>query len=134
MSATAEYPRWRRVWLVIGWLLLAILLVLSLVPLPQAAAGELLSDKAWHALAFMLLMLWFAGLYPRRRYLLVFLGLTAYGVLMELLQSQVPNRYAELADFYADVIGLLLGWGCALTPLSRWPLRLEQLLGVRPHD
>ena len=115
-------------------MLLAILLWLALVPLPEVAAGEMLSDKAWHALAFMLLMLWFSSLYPRRRYLLVFLGLTAYGVLMELLQSQVPNRYAELADFYAAVIGLLLGWGCALTPLSRWPLRLEQLLGVRPHD
>ncbi len=126
--------RWRRFWLAAGCLLLMVLLGLALVPLPQMVTGELLTDKVWHALAFALLMLWFAGLYPRHRYLLVFLALTAYGVLMELLQAQVPNRYAEFADLLADLVGLATGWLLAFTPLSRWPHFAEHLLGVRHHD
>ena len=130
MSPEFESPSWCTAWRVIGCLLLVALLALALLPLPAVVTGEILTDKVWHTLAFMLLMLWFAGLYPRRRYLVLFLLLLGYGVVMEFAQSLVPNRYAEVADLLADMLGLLLGWGLALTRLHRWPLWLEQRFGA----
>ncbi len=131
MTLPTDQLRWRTLWLLSGYLLLAAILVLALVPLPKMAATEVLSDKFIHFVVFAGLMIWFAPLYPKRRLWLLFVGLLTYGMLMELLQSQVPNRYAELADLAADIIGLSLGWALSLTPLRRWPLWVERQIGNR---
>lgn len=122
-------PKLRRWWLMTGFALMMFIMVLALIPMPEFVPGKLYSDKAGHLLAFAFLMLWFAGLFPRGQHWRVFLALLLYGVIMELLQSQVPNRYAEGADLLADVVGLCVGWLLARTALQRWPLWLEKLPG-----
>jgi len=107
--------------------LLLLIMFLAVRPLPAFVPGELYSDKAAHVLAFAFLMLWFGSLFPRRWHWRLFAILLIYGVIMELLQTQVPNRYAEGADLLADFIGVLTGWLLAGTAIRRWPLWIERL-------
>ncbi|QDX40816.1 VanZ family protein [Salarchaeum sp. JOR-1] len=44
----------------------------------------------------------------RRRFLLILGGAIAYGVLIELLQAPLPNRYYSPTDMLANTIGALL--------------------------
>lgn len=129
-AATTSLPRWRAVWLALGWLLLAAILVLALKPLPGDKIVEIWSDKVWHALAFLTLMVWFAGVYPRSRWRYVFLALLCYGLLIEGLQSFTPNRHVEFADVVANNVGAALGWVLARLGLERWCLWIERGAGL----
>jgi VanZ family protein len=40
----------------------------------------------------------------------VLIGLLAYGGLIEILQSLTPDRLAEWNDWFADMVGLPIGW------------------------
>ncbi len=69
-------------------------------------------DKAQHALAFLVLfglgLLAYSGRSTR-----VFLGLLAYGVLIELAQAATGWRYGDWQDWVADAVGVgtgYLGW------------------------
>ena len=48
---------------------------------------------------------------PARRALLVFVGAVAFGVLVEVLQGPLPNRYFSYGDMLADAVGALLATG-----------------------
>ncbi len=126
---TDVVPAMRRIWLALGCAQLVLIMVLAVMPLPVLVPVELLSDKVIHSLAFAFLMLWFASLFPRQQHWRVFSALLLYGLSMEAVQSQVPGRYAEGADLVADLIGLLIGLLLVRTPLHRWPLWLERMLG-----
>ena len=88
-----------------------ILTVALLWPLdrPPPAPG---SDKLVHlitfaALAFPLARTGRFGLLP------VFIGATAFGGGIELLQPSF-NRSAEVNDWVADIVGVIIGIGCGL--------------------
>lgn len=120
----------RKLWLSVGYLLVLNILILSLVPLDTAPTLTVpYSDKAAHALVFMLLMLWFSGLMPPRLYPRLFVALLAYGALIEFLQQFTPYRSLEFLDVVADAVGLLFGWGLALAGLNKWSRWLERLFG-----
>ena len=120
----------RRLWLSVGYLLVFNILILSLAPLDSAPTLTLpYSDKAVHALVFMLLMIWFSGLMPPRLYPRLFLVLLIYGGLIEFLQQFTPYRTLEFLDVVADFVGLSVGWGLALAGLNGWPRHLERLFG-----
>ena len=87
--------------------LLAVL-VLSLVPpsTPMPTTGW---DKTNHLLAFSVMAALGCQAF-RSRALRVLLGLLGYGVLIEVLQSLTPYRFAEWTDLLADALGLALGW------------------------
>lgn len=100
----------RLAWRVLLAVLLAVVSGLALTPGPPAGAG-LGWDKANHVLAFTALALCaslafdaVAGL-PRR----VALALLAYGVAIELAQSQIPGRSADGHDLVADGLGVAAG-------------------------
>jgi VanZ family protein len=124
MSTTL--PRYRLVWLLLGWGLLVGILVMALKPLPGIALVEIWSDKVWHALAFITLMVWFSGVYAPQHFAKVFFALLLYGILIEALQSFTPNRHAEFADIFANFTGASLGWVLAGLGLSRWCHWLER--------
>ena len=56
---------WFKLWSVIGWLLIATVIYLSLTPHPIEIDVEQ-GDKIGHALAYFAMMMWFAQLYQRR--------------------------------------------------------------------
>ena len=62
-----------------------------------------------HAMTFAVLAMLGCSAYPERK-VQVLLGLLAYGVLIELLQSLTDYRMAEALDVVADGVGILVGW------------------------
>jgi VanZ family protein len=65
-----------------------------------------------HVLAFALLGLAFGLGYPGRRLLLALVGV-AMAVLLEVLQSWVPGRHANLSDLMMNAIGVGAGLAAA---------------------
>ncbi|HLO95331.1 MAG TPA: VanZ family protein [Burkholderiaceae bacterium] len=97
----------RRLCLILFALSLLVISYLALSPTPPKAA-DLAWDKLNHFAAFGALAVLGGLSWPARKQLLA-AALLAYGVLIEILQTQVPGRSAEWADLLADGIGVLLG-------------------------
>jgi VanZ family protein len=105
--------------------MLLVVLVLSVVDLPMEVTGLEHSDKAIHALTYMGLMLWFAGIFRPRYRPILFLGLLLFGLLTEGVQSLTTSRSAQFFDFVSDAVGAGISWGLAIAGLSGWCLRVE---------
>lgn len=109
------------IWLTIG--LTAGIAALTLIPLeiPTDVPGN---DKIHHVLAFTILTLPCAALYPRAL-LRVVLAAALYGAAIEVIQPYV-GRQGESADFFADLLGI--GIGTALGLLLNFACR-NHILG-----
>ena len=100
----------RRRWRLLLGALLAVVSWLAFMPASAAPTVQHL-DKVQHLAAFMTLALvaslcWAPS---RRTELATMLGLLAYGLFIELVQSQLPTRSASVADWLADAAGVALG-------------------------
>ena len=116
-------------WYGCGLLLLALVALLSLVPV--SADAPRVNDKLLHFLIYTMLSSWFSLLANGRRGLgLVVTGLVAFGLAIEALQGMTPHRSAELADAVANSLGVLVGLGVFFTGLPRLLRALER--GWRP--
>lgn len=88
------------------------LTVAMLWPLDQPPPAPEGSDKLVHLIAFAALAFPLArtgriGLLP------VFIGASAFGSVIELVQPSF-NRSADVNDWLADIVGVILGIGCGL--------------------
>jgi VanZ family protein len=114
-----------RLWLVIGWMLGAAVLVVCLAParsLPQTGV----SDKIEHSIAYAVLSLWFAGLYPRSRYVIIGIGLFAMGVAIEWAQGAMQvGRHSDYRDVIANSLGIVGGLVLAALWLGGWAERID---------
>lgn len=126
-------PRHLRLWWSLGFALLALITALSLLPIRGPDLDLPNSDKLNHALAYSVLMLYFGQLVGGgwRRRLAVAAGLLAYGIVIELLQSQLPPRTAELADLAANIGGMAIGALLLPTALGRLLLTVDGRLPGR---
>ena len=109
------------------WLALAISTYLALTPSPPDLPVLRLSDVQLHAGAFTVLALALMLAYPGCRPWVAGLWLLAYGTGIELVQSLIVERSAELKDLIVDVLGISLGlWLARLVcaPLRALTLRL----------
>jgi hypothetical protein len=98
-------------WRVVGWVGVAALIVLSLVPEPPSFTEFQQEDKIGHVLAYAAIMLWFAQVnLSRGSRTLNALGLLALGVALEFVQGWTGERTFSLGDMGADAIGIALGW------------------------
>lgn len=119
----------RKAWLVLGWLWVAVLAYVSLMPDPPQPVRFLNADKLEHALAYCLLMLWFCQVYVRRtQRLFAATLLVAMGIAMEFLQGMTGYRSFEYADMLANSTGVMLGWMWARTGLGHIGRALETKL------
>ena len=110
MSEVLHDPRWRNAWRLLFLVVVCGASWLAFSPHPPPAA-DLGWDKANHFTAFGTLAViglqcFAAG--PRRRWI-VLAVLLAYGILIELVQSQIPGRDADAQDVLADMIGAVIG-------------------------
>jgi len=109
-------PRYRRIWLLLGWGMVFAVFVLSLIPL-DVDLGEG-RDKVAHFVAYGSMAFWFAMLFPgRARQLGWTLAFAAMGVGIEYLQRLTDYRTFDVADMVANGIGAALGFTLAQTPL-----------------
>src|SRR5262245_3957584 len=118
LQSTADMTA-NRIARVSGWLLVSAAVVLTLAPRafrPQTGVEHHLE----HVLAFALLGLAFGLGYPGRRLLLAVVGV-AMAALLEVSQSWVPGRHANLSDFVMNATGV---WtGPAAAALADWTRR-----------
>ena len=113
-AAAASLPppsaRRRRAWRIVLILLLLTIawLAFSPNPPPEASTGW---DKMNHLLAFSVLAACasFAWAGTRWRFAWVTLALLAYGVFIEVVQTQIPGRSGEWPDLLADSLGIAIG-------------------------
>jgi VanZ family protein len=121
----------RRLWLALGFALVAAVIVSSLVPAgpPMPVPGF---DKLEHASAYLVLMVWFAGLNARRAWVWVALGLLALGIAIEFAQGAMSmQRTAEVRDVVANAAGVGLGVALAAGGAAGWPYKVEAWLARR---
>ena len=92
--------------------------ILSLMESPYVPQALSAKDKLIHGAMYMLLAIsWMAPVCRRlpsriMPYIGVWTGVVLYGALMEILQRFCTlTRSGEMADFYADAIGAILGLG-----------------------
>ncbi|MCX9155738.1 VanZ family protein [Niveibacterium sp. 24ML] len=118
-------------WWGIGWALVALVGVFSLMPKPPEVPGDP-GNWSGHLMAYGALGAWFARLLLQgRERLRAALLLIGMGVLMEVLQGLSGYRTFDLLDMFANTCGVLLGMLAApprlpsgLPMLERWLLRL----------
>jgi len=120
--------RFPRFWLIAGWMAVIAALIVCLAP-PKYVEVPGANDKVEHALGFILLTLWFCGIYQRRRYWLVAGAFLLFGVFVEIMQAWMNvGRNGDIHDVYADIVGISAGVLIALTPIGRWPRWIEALI------
>ncbi|HKE44249.1 MAG TPA: hypothetical protein VKB41_06890 [Steroidobacteraceae bacterium] len=114
-----------RTWLVIGWLLIAGVVVGSLIPnVPTFGLG--ISDKVEHFSSYLLLMLWFSGLYERKRHGWLAVAFFLMGAALELLQGALTTtREMDIKDALTNGAGVATGFVLAGFGLANWTRRIE---------
>lgn len=118
---------YRAAWLAGGWLLVALVVTLSLMPHPPEPLAFSHADKLEHAASYASLSWWFCQLY-RRAEARVMAALVALGVALEFVQGWTGYRYFDVLDMLANSVGVLLGWLAARTPLGCAFAGIERLL------
>ena len=107
-------------WRALFWLAVVAGVVLALWPQPDSESWFPQSDKVKHALSFAVLV----GLGVRggyRRWWSLIAGLLLLGGAIEVAQSFTATRSAEWLDWFADAIGISIGWiGTSIE--ARWGL------------
>ena len=84
---------------------LALVLVVSLWPMPEPPPINTGWDKTDHVAAFVVLGLLGLPSWPDHR-VRVLVGLLLYGALIEVLQAFTVYRHADWRDWVADAIGI----------------------------
>ncbi|HVY67189.1 MAG TPA: VanZ family protein [Gammaproteobacteria bacterium] len=121
-----------RVWLALGWLMVAGVVIASLVPARtvEFLVGDL-NDKLEHSVAYAALMVWFGGMFRKSLQVWIGMVLVVLGGVIELLQGLTPTRTPDVLDLAADSIGVLIALALSLTLLHGWCQRIERLFAVR---
>lgn len=123
--------RFPRLWLSLGWLAVALAIVVCLLPSNRLPQPPSLSDKSEHFICYLLLSCWFAGIYPRARYWIIGIGLLVMGVLIEFAQGAMGwGRQADARDVLANSTGIVAGLLLCWWGLGSWTQRVEALVGV----
>lgn len=121
--------RFPRLWLSLGWTAVGLAILVCLIPVNQLPQPPNISDKTEHFLAYLLLSLWFAGIYPRTRYWIIALGLGVMGVAIEFAQGAMNlGRHADFRDVIANGSGILAGLLLCWWWLGGWAQRIEAVI------
>ena len=105
-------------------LALVVVTYLSLTPQPPGLPDVPMSDKLAHfgtyaVLAFLVDASWPERGFTREKWLALF----TYGLLIELLQAQIPNRFFSIADLAANMAGVASYAFLVLGRLRAWGVR-----------
>jgi VanZ family protein len=83
------------------------------------------TDKWLHAFTFIALAIWFSGLFERRAWWRIAIGLLLFGFFVEFLQLQLSYRMADWVDIAANTAGIIVGLAVAAAGLGGWAMRVE---------
>lgn len=135
MSQSNNTPlKYKLLWLSIGYLMV-VFVIYSSLSTSEMVMEITLPDKLIHALGYFGLMGWFMQIYRGKRagFLLaaVFISM---GIGLEFLQDLGGVRYFEVADMFANTLGVLLALALSYTPLAGILLWLERSLFAARRD
>jgi VanZ family protein len=119
-----RYP-W--VWWALGWLLVGGVAVGSLMP-GSLVPGFSSRDKLLHAGSYLILMVWFSGLYRRERHIVIAMLLLVLGFALDVAQTTRPSRVFDLQDVAANAGGIIIGLLLARFVFIGWCQRVEQII------
>ena len=121
--------RFPKLWSLLGWLLVVLVIVGSLIPGPALEAVAVdVNDKVMHASTYFVLMVWFAGFYARTVYPLIAAVLLVLGIGLDLLQGLTETRTFDWYDIAMNGAGVIVGLTASLSLLGGWCQRVEQRL------
>jgi VanZ family protein len=120
----------KKLWWGVAWGLLALVFILSLVPMPPPPIDVPRGfDKYEHILAYATLSAYFGQLCCRlKSHLRCAFGLFCMGALLEVLQGLTWYRSPDVYDLAANTIGVIAGLLISLTPLRTMVTRLDARL------
>jgi VanZ family protein len=108
-----------KIWILWGWLQVAVVVYLSLASLPPDLPGFQGGDKVMHFAAYFFMMFWFGMCYKSGRvYNGIGLGLVVVGVVLEFVQNLTGYRTLSIYDMAANMTGVITGWLLARSRLS----------------
>ncbi len=124
-----DHLQWARLWLFVGFLLVALILFLSLASIHLPAPDVENADKYMHFIAYLVLMGWFIQLYHHHvGRLIIALIFIAMGVGIEFLQSLSPIRHFDTIDMFANTTGITLAWVAGFTGVDSILKTVEKML------
>ncbi len=119
--------RFPSLWLALGFLLVSLVIVLSLMPHPPHMAQLRGHDKLGHFAAYVALTFWFGQIYARARIRwAIALAFVVLGISLEYLQLLSGYRTFEFADMGANAAGVLCALLLVQTPVSRCLAAVER--------
>jgi VanZ family protein len=115
------------------WIAASLVLVLGVVwgSLQTAIGGEVPQgfDKVEHFSTYMILAVWFTGIFARPRWWMVVVALLALGAAMEAGQYIMgAGRTADAYDMAANTAGVIAGLLLATLLTGGWAQRIESWL------
>ena len=119
--------RFPKLWTALAWLLTAAVIIGSLIPGPAVAAIPV-RDKMLHAVAYLVLMVSFAGFYRPGLYPAVAAVLLVLGASLELLQRLTETRSGDWRDMAMNSAGVAAGLVLSWWLLGGWCQRVERRL------
>jgi len=134
--------KFSKLWLGIGCLLAAAVIVLSMIPMrtaslaplpgwhPVSLHGWMFRDKVLHLAVYFVLMLWFGQIFRNERHLWLVMFFALFGLILEIAQGAVGSRCYDAYDFAANLAGVLIAWGLARTPLGSILTRFEKIAAL----
>ncbi len=136
MSQSNNAPlKYNLLWLSIGYLMV-VFVIYSSLSTSEVVLEIKLSDKLMHVLGYFGLMGWFMQIYRGKRagFLLAMIFIVM-GVSLEFLQDLGGERYFEVADMFANTLGVLIAWALSYTPVAGILLWFERrLVGANYHN
>lgn len=120
--------QYRRIWLALGFLGIATMLVLSLAP-NVGGANFPGADKLEHTAGYVVMTSWFAALFERRGYGLLALLMLLLGIGVEFAQAWMSvGRTGDWRDVVANAIGIGLALLIASLNRESWLAWFEKWL------
>jgi VanZ family protein len=127
-TAANPEPRLARLWWAIG-AGMAVYITVSCLEPARYVPNLHLWDKFEHALAFGGMTLWFGGLVRRARFPVIALLMLLLGGGIEIAQGAMGlGRDADIMDFVADSVGVLIALIALYLGLAAWPRWIERLI------
>jgi hypothetical protein len=127
--------RYAKRWQLASILILILVLAVAMMPAVwfwndkiTALAWFKSVDKWLHATTFLVLSVWFTGLYHKGSYWRIGLSLLAFGLAIEACQRMVSYRTADWIDVGADAAGIIIGLSIGAAGIGGWCLRAEERL------
>lgn len=97
--------------LLLGWLMILVVVLLSLIPIANQIPDIKNGDKLGHFIAYFTITAWFCLLYQKKWVKNLYaIGFIVMGGILEVLQQMTGYRQFDINDFHMNTIGVIFGF------------------------